>query len=190
VVGTVNPDTGHVHLSEVSGSRYLNPLRLGGRMLSPWRDSAPPVLGRPIFGRRGVVLIKGFDPQSVGGAADPAPVLGLAGLAYRVFDRRGRRISRLRWAMRGSQHLESGLRRRVYARGTRRAYATCAALPRPCRPNWVFRLAGGLAPRLRPRAGAVYRLTAYAWDWGGNVRAIDTRVTFVRGEAFVAPRNR
>jgi hypothetical protein len=75
-------------------------------------------------------------------------VLALAGLAYRLFDARGRRLGPLRWALRGSQHQRAELRRRVYAPGSHAAGATCALRPRPCRPNWDYRLAGGLAQRL------------------------------------------
>ena len=47
VIGTVLEGAGHLHFSELSGDRYLNPLRPGGRVLSPWRDSAAPVSGAP-----------------------------------------------------------------------------------------------------------------------------------------------
>jgi hypothetical protein len=188
VVGTVNSDTNHVHLSEIVGGRYLNPLRPGGRVLSPWRDGARPVLGRPSFRRGRRVVIKGFDPQPSLPGATPAPVLGLAGLAYRLFDARGRRVGRLHWALRGASHLPEGARHVVYAPGTRRAFAPCVALRRPCRPNWVYRLAGGLAPPLRVRSRRVYRLSVYAWDWSGRARVRDTRVVFVGDEAFVSPR--
>lgn len=185
VVGTVLRGAAHVHLSEIRGGRYLNPLRPGGRVLVPWRDRARPVLGRPRFGPRGSVSIRGFDPVS---SRRPSrmPVLALAGLAYRLFDARGRRVGPLQWALRGTQHLPNRLRKRIYSRGSRPSFAKCAALRRPCRPRWVYRLAGGLAPRLRLRERRVYTLTAYAWDWKGNVRALDTRVVFVNGEPFVS----
>jgi hypothetical protein len=184
VVGTVLRGQSHVHLSEVVGGRFVNPLRPGGRVLSPWRDSARPVLGRPIFRRRGAVLIRGFDPQSHDRRR--APVLALAALAYRLRNEQGRPVGRLRFAFRGSQHLPNAFRRAIYARGSRPAFAPCAMLPRPCRSHWTYRLAGGLAPRLRPRSRRVYTLTAYAWDWKGNVSAIDRRVVYVRGEPYVS----
>jgi hypothetical protein len=179
VVGTINSNTGHVHLSEIRGDRYLNPLRPGGRVLEPWSDTGRPVLGRPAFGRGARAVIKAFDPQS----PRSAPVLGLAGLAYRLFDRRGRRVGRLHWIFRGTRHLPNSLRSRIYAPGTRRAFATCAALPRPCRPRWVYRLG-----RLPVRSGRIYRLSVYGWDWAGRASAIDTRFVIVRGEAFFSPR--
>lgn len=187
-LGTVLPGAAHVHVSELGNDgRYLNPLRPGGRVLSPWRDTAAPVIGRPRFRRGGRVTIRGFDPVvRRGPRASSTPVLGLAGLAYRLTPDRGGR-GRLRWAFRGTQHLPSRLRRSIYARGSKPADAKCAALRRPCRPNWVYRVAGGLAPRLRVRPRRAYRLTVYAFDWAGHRRAIGTRVVFVRGEAFIAP---
>lgn len=87
----------------------------------------------------------------------------------------------------GRPRLPSRQRRSIYARGSKPADAQCAALRRPCRPNWVYRVAGGLAPRLRVRPRRVYRFTVYAFDWAGHRTAIGTRVVFVRGEAFIAP---
>jgi hypothetical protein len=187
VVGRVLRGAGHVHVSELSGNRYINPLRPGGRVLAPWRDNARPVLGRPRFLRGGRVLIHAFDPViRRGRRASRTPALGLAGLAYRLYDERGRRGG-LRWAFRGTQNLPNRHRRAIYAPGSHPAAAKCAALPHPCRPNWVYRLAGGLAPRLDVRPRRAYRLTAYAYDWAGHRSALDTRVVFVRGQAFVAP---
>jgi hypothetical protein len=189
IVGTIRSGAGHLHLSELRGSDYLNPLRPGGRVLAPWRDTARPVLGRPRFLRGGRVVIRGFDPvlarrQS---GASRTPVLGLAALSYRLYGERGRR-GRLHWALRGTRHLPNRLRRRIYARGSHPAQAKCAALPHPCRPSWTYRLAGGLAPRIRFRPRRAYRLVAYAYDWAGNRSALDTRVVFVGGRAYYAGR--
>src|SRR5215210_2201872 len=187
VLGTVLPGAAHVHLSELSGSRYLNPLRPGGRVLAPWRDDARPVLGRPRFLSGGRVLIRAFDPVAAPGRRGAhAPVLGLAGLAYRLYDERGRR-GRLQWALRGTQHLPNSRRGAIYAPGSRLAPAKCAALSRPCRPSWVYRLAGGLAPRLRAKPRRAYRLTVYAFDWSGQRSALDTRIVFVGGRVYIAP---
>jgi hypothetical protein len=175
VLGYVVRGAGHVHVSEISelvGGQYANPLRPGGRVLSPWRDRVRPVLSRPRVREGGAVLIEGFDPQSPKGS--PRPVLGLAGLAYRLFDRHGHRVGPLRWALRGSQLLPEQVRRLVYVHGSHPAYAKCAIRRyRPCRPNWVYRLAGGLAPRLPAGWRRRYRLTAYAWDWAENRVAIE-----------------
>jgi hypothetical protein len=190
VVGTVLEGAGHLHLSEVSGDRYLNPLRPGGRVLSPWLDTAAPVVGRPRFKRGGRVLIRGFDPQSTRRRGASTPVLGLAGLAYRVFDSHGRRVGPLQWALRGSRHLPDDKRRAIYAHGSHPAHAKCSSrLRRPCRPNWVYRLAGGLAPRISLGGRGVYTLTAYAWDWAGSVRALDTDVKLL-GESLRVVRHR
>ena len=184
ILGTILPGASHLHLSELRGDRFLNPLRPGGRVLSPWRDSGAPVLSRPIFLRGRRVLIRGFDPQASSRAR--RPTLGLAGLAYRLFSRDGRRLGPLHWALRGSRHQPDSVRRLIYARGSRPAYAPCVMLRPPCRSRWLYHLAGGLAPRLPIRAGRVYRLSAYAWDWAGHVSAIDARFTYVRGEPFLA----
>ena len=189
VVGTILSGAGHVHLSELRGETYLNPLRPGGRVLAPWRDSARPVLGRPRFLRGGRVVIRGFDPVVAqrGSGASRTPVLGLAGLSYRLYGERGRR-GPLHWALRGTQHLSNGLRSRIYARGSHPADAKCAALAHPCRPDWKYKLAGGIAPPIRFRPRRAYRLVAYAYDWAGNRSALDTRVVFVRGRAYYAGR--
>jgi hypothetical protein len=183
-LGRILPGAGHVHLSELSGNRYLNPLRPGGRVLSPWRDDARPVLGRPRFLPGGRVDISGFDPVARRGAR--TPVLALAGLAYRLRDEGGH-SGPLRWALRGTQVLPNSQRGRIYARGSRPGAAKCVALPHPCRSHWAYHLAGGLAPRLDVRERRAYRLTAYAFDWSGRRSALDTRVVFVRGRAYIAP---
>jgi hypothetical protein len=190
VVGVILRGTSHVHVSELAGDEYINPLRPGGRVLSPWRDRARPVLGRPRFGPRGTVLIGGFDPQGRRRKPKRVPVLGLAALAYRVFGEGRRPLGPLRWAFRGSRHLPATMRRLVYGPGSHPAFAQCARRRRhPCRPNWVYRLAGGLAPSLRSLpSGRIFTLTAYAWDWAGNVSALDTRMVLVRGEPFVSPK--
>jgi hypothetical protein len=186
VIGTVVPGASHLHLSEVRGERYLNPLRPGGRVLAPWGDRGAPVLAKPKLLRGRRVLIRGFDPQA--SRRKREPTLGLAGLAYRLFNRRGRRVGPLRWALRGSQHQPNSVRGLVYAPGSRPAFAPCVMLRHPCRSHWTYRLAGGLAPRLPARPARIYRLSAYAWDWAGHVRAIDTRFVYVRGEPFVRAR--
>jgi hypothetical protein len=128
------------------------------------------------------VIVRAFDPQSSSARRrSRTPVLGLAGLAYRVFDARGRRRRRLHWALRATTRMPNRLRNRIYAPGTSWPHAKCLTRRRRiCRPNWVYRVAGGLAPRLRLRGGRRRILTVYAWDWAGNVAALDSRVVRTR----------
>jgi hypothetical protein len=177
ILGTVLPRAGHLHLSEVGlGGEYLNPLRPGGRVLAPWRDRLPPVLGLAHIRRDGIVDIAAYDPQSFRRRTTyETPVLAPAALAYAVFDSRGRRIGPLHWALRGSRLLPHGADALVYTRHTHSAGWTCFATQVVCRPSWRYHLAGGLAPAL-PDLGLApgrYRLTAYAWDWAGNTGARD-----------------
>ena len=175
VVGRVKRGFGHLHLSEVDASgRYLNPLRPGGRVLSPWRDTVPPVIGAPRFLGGGRVVVEAFDPQSFRRRTTyRTPVLAPAALAWRVFDSRARRAGPLHFAYRGSQHLPFSLDRSVWAPGARNPGFTCFATRAICKPTWRYVLAGGLAPRLTRSSGL---LTVYAWDWQGNVRARDVRL--------------
>jgi hypothetical protein len=182
-LGRILRGAGHVHLSELSGNRYLNPLRPGGRVLAPWRDDARPVLGRPRFLSGGRVDVSAFDPISRRGSR--TPVLGLAGLAYRLWDEGGHRGA-LRWALRGTQVLPNSQRGRIYARGSQPGAAKCVALRHPCRSHWAYHLAGGLAPRLGVRERRAYRLTMYAFDWSGRRSALDTRFVMVNGRIYIA----
>jgi hypothetical protein len=176
VLGTTKSGFGHLHLSELGpGSRYLNPLRPGGRVLKPWSDGAPPVLARPRFLHDGRVLIEAFDPQTFTVRTTyRTPVLAPAAVAYRVLDREGHGVTRLHWALRGSQDLDWSVHGRVYASDTRAPDFWCWIRNPDCRPRWDYVLAGGLAPSL-PELGlgsGRYRLAAYAWDWAGNVSTI------------------
>src|SRR6266511_2551891 len=107
----------HLHLSEVDTTgRYLNPLRPGGRILAPWHDFEPPVIGRPIVSGDGDVIVDAFDPQSyVRTIYYPTPVLAPAALAYRLFSAPGTPESPLVWALRGSQWLPPSLVSSVFA---------------------------------------------------------------------------
>ena len=179
VVGTVLATAGHLHLSELDPAdpcRYLNPLRPGGRVLRPWRDTAPPLIGAPRFGPLGSVTVKAFDPQSFRVRTTyVTPVLAPAALAYRVVGAHGRVVVPRRWALRGSQHLPGVPPGRLYAPGSRPAGWGCHMSHVYCRPNWHYRLAGGPAPALPPLRPGGYLLTVYAWDWAGNVAARDAR---------------
>lgn len=176
IVGIVHRYTRHLHLSELRGAEYMNPLRPGGRVLEPWTDTEPPVIGRPSLARDGSVVVAAFDPQSfVTKTGYITPVLAPAALAYRVYDANGHRVGRLEWALRGTHRLSPGLVGTVFTPLAHRPGWRCFALQLICRPNWQYRLAGGLAPRvpLGSLGRGRYRLAVYAWDWAGNVRARD-----------------
>jgi hypothetical protein len=176
IVGTTIPSYGHLHLSELQGGVYLNPLRPGGRVLTPWHEHEPPVIGLPRIGSDGRVSVKAFDPQSfIRRTRYQTPVLAPAALGYQVFDTRGKKLVDMRWALRGTHGLAFGLAPLVYAPEASSPGFDCFEMQLACKPNWVYWLAGGLAPRLTQLAlaPARYRLSAYAWDWAGNVSARD-----------------
>ena len=191
MLGTVKYNFKHVHLSELGpAGQYLNPLRPGGRMLSPYVDIEPPIIGVPEVFADGRVTVGAFDPQSfVEKASYETPVLAPAALAWRLFDSQGHDLLGLQWALRGSQNyppLDRGL---VFAPGATNPGYGCFASRRLCIPQWNSWLAGGLTGRL-PLASLVpgrYRLTVYAWDWAGNVSALDDWITLPLAHAAAAP---
>jgi hypothetical protein len=157
---------------------YINPLRPGGRVLSPYSDTLAPVVGRPAIARDGRVVVSAYDPQSfrMRTTTYETPVLAPIALAYRVFSRGGRRVTPLEWSLRGSHHLPNSLTPLVFAPRAHSAGWSCFATRLRCVPDWTYRLAGGLAPSLSSlglRPGR-YRLTVYAWDAVGNVTALDS----------------
>jgi PKD repeat protein len=191
LVGRVGRGRGHLHLSEVDGQgRYLNLLRRGGRVLQPWSDTLPPVIGPPRIAPDGEVTVAVYDPQSWRERTSyDTPVLAPAALAYRLFTVGGGRIGPLRWALRGSHNLDFSLIGAVFAPEAHAPGAACFERREICRPDWRYRLAGGLAPRIDPGAlgPGRYRLSIYAWDWAGNTRARDAFV-IVRGDrVLLAP---
>jgi hypothetical protein len=176
VLGQILTPAGHVHLTDQLGKTELNPLRPGGRVVAPWHDTEPPVIGMPEFRGGGAVDIRAYDPQSFTVHTTYwTPVLAPAALAYRVYSARGRRRTGLRWALRGTHVYPYSLRNRVYAAGARGGGWVCFGYHPRCTPNWHYHLAGGLAPRLPRLRPGLYRLTIYAWDWAGNVTARDER---------------
>jgi hypothetical protein len=171
VVGTIINGAGHLHLSELSGERFLNPLRPGGRVLAPWTDTQPPIIGAPTEHAGGRVTVEVFDPQSFRALIKyRTPVLAPAALAYRARDAGGHDVTGLRFALRGSQHLPDAARWVVYAAGAYPPGWTCFDIRRVCIPRWEYRLAGGLAAPLPPNART---LSIYAWDWAGNTSVRD-----------------
>jgi hypothetical protein len=174
-IGAVLHGFGHLALSEGSPSDYLNPLRPGGS-LRPYKDSEPPVIGIPHVFRDGRVSVGAFDPQSfVQKESYGTPVLAPSSLAWRLYNARGRALTGLEWAMRGSQNYPPGLKPVIFAPGARNPGFFCFYLRVRCIPNWVYWLAGGLTQplRLSSLAPGRYRLTVYAWDWAGNTSALD-----------------
>lgn len=191
IVGRITAGHGHLHFSEVDAAgRYLNPLRPGGRALEPWGDSQAPVLDRPRLAPTGEVIIRAFDPQSFRlKTTYETPIMAPAAVAYRIFDPRGSRLGPLHWALRGSQNLQWTPERAaaIYASGSSPVHASCFEHQAVCRPDYIYVLAGGLAPALTGLnlpAGR-YRLAAYAWDWTGNAAARDAWFT-VRSDGTVA----
>jgi hypothetical protein len=180
VVGTVRSPAGHVHVTDQVGRTELNPLRPGGRVVGPWRDTARPVIGLPHIRRDRRVTVEVYDPQSyVVRTTYATPVLAPAAIAWRLRTRRGRRIGPLHWALRGTRVYPFSIRHRVYAPGARGGGYLCFAFHPRCTPTWRYWLAGGLAPRIPRIARGRYVLTIYAWDWAGNASALD--VAFAKG---------
>lgn len=176
VIGHVLYGFYHVALSERGpAGQYLNPLRPGGS-LQPYADTEPPVIGVPRVFADGRVIVRAFDPQSfVARGRYETPVLAPSSLAWRLYDARGRALTGLQWAMRGSQNYGPELKTLIFAPGAANPGFACFMHRLRCIPNWVYRLAGGLTAPL-PLAALPpgrYRLTVYAWDWAGNTSALD-----------------
>jgi murein DD-endopeptidase MepM/ murein hydrolase activator NlpD len=178
VIGTVLKTAGHVHLSETSGGRYLNPLRPGGRVLAPWTDTSAPIIKRPAVHKdaRGYhVVVEAFDPQSYRELVTyRTPVLALAALAYRAFDEAGHDVTGLQWALRGAQHYPDIDRFIIYAHGAHTRAWSCFAARLSCPPLWKYRLTDGLTPPIPPSA---HTLAIYAYDWAGNISVREVPLT-------------
>jgi hypothetical protein len=145
-------------------------------LLEPWSDTEPPVIAAPFVYPDGSAAVDAFDPQSfVERASYETPVLAPAALAWRLFDVAGRPLTRLEFALRGSQHYPTSLKPVIFAPGARNPGFNCFFRQVMCVPTWRYWLAGGLTERL-PLAGlpaGQYRLSVYAWDWAGNISALD-----------------
>jgi hypothetical protein len=190
ILGRVLRGFYHVALSEGNTDDYLNPLRPGGS-LRPYVDTEVPIIGVPrIFGD-GRVIVGAFDPQSfvATGYTYETPVLAPSSLAWRLYDARGRALTGLEWAMRGSQNYPPYLKPVIFAPGAANPGFECFYTQRRCIPNWVYWLAGGLTPSLPlkslPRGR--YRLTVYAWDWRDNTSALDYWINLPVAGAASAP---
>jgi hypothetical protein len=191
VIGRVLNGFYHVALSEGSTADYLNPLRPGGS-LRPYANAEPPVIGVPRIFSNGRVIVGAFGPQSFVAKGFPyeTPVLAPSSLAWRLYDSRGRALTGLEWAMRGSQNYPPSLKSTIFAPGAANPGFQCFFTRKRCIPNWVFWLAGGLTPPL-PLAGLPrgrYRLTVYAWDWANNTSALDYWFNVPLAGAAAAPK--
>jgi hypothetical protein len=179
VIGRIIRGAGHLHLSELRGG-YVNPLRPGGRVLTPYRDTEEPVIGAATrYG--GEVFVEAFDPQSLRETIKyRTPVLAPAAVAWRARDARGRAVTSLRFSYRGAHHYSSSAKSVVYGPGTTPpnhvgAIAggwACFWAFKVCVPKWNYRLSG--VP-----AGAA-SVSVYAWDWAGNVAMRTTSLHRVR----------
>jgi hypothetical protein len=177
VIGHVIRGAGHLHLSEVRGE-YLNPLRPGGRVLDPYRDSEEPVIGAPQRSG-GEAFVQVFDPQSLRETIRyRTPVLAPAAVGWIARDAHGHALTSLQFAYRGSHHYPASAKSWIYGPGTTPpthagAIAggwACFWRFTICVPKWNYRLAG--VP-----SGAA-SLSVYAWDWAGNVAG---RTSSLRG---------
>ena len=180
VLGTVMAGYGHLAFSELGASgEYVNPLRPGGTVLEPYVDRAAPVVGAPAVAAGGQVIVRAYDPQTyVRRTTYLTPVLAPAAIAYRLYDAQGAAVIPLEWAFRGTHLLPYAERSLIYAPGAEAPGYACFATRSVCVPNWVYRVAGGLAPPLPDTLPpGRYRLTVYAWDWADNTTALDTTVT-------------
>jgi hypothetical protein len=179
-LGTVMTGYGHIAFSELGArGEYVNPLRPGGSVLVPYTDTAAPVIGAPSVAAGGQVVVGAYSPQSfVRRTTYLTPVLAPAGLAYRLFAPDGTALTPLEWAFRGTHLLAWRERALIYAPGAHAPGYACFAARPICVPQWIYRVAGGLAPPLPFNlAPGEYRLTIYAWDWADDVSALDTSLT-------------
>lgn len=102
VLGNVMFDYGHLAFSEVdSAGDYVNPLRPGGIVLSPYINHAPPEIATPSVATGGQVVVAAYSPQSfVQSTSYPTPVLAPAGLAWRLYSLGGEALTPLEWSYR------------------------------------------------------------------------------------------
>lgn len=184
VLGKTKRGFGHLHLSEVSSDgSYLNPLRPHGRALTPWHDRYSPILGALRLGNDGG-SISIFDPQSFTKATTyKTPVIAPAFVAYRLWDKKGKAVSRLTYILRGSHNLPWSTKNVIYAQRAHKVSFSCYDRHKICKPHWEYRVSNATT---RPR-GETLRITIYAWDWAGNASARDVWVRSL-GQTFVKVR--
>ena len=135
-LGTVLPGSHHLALSEGTTDDYLNPLRPGGS-LAPYHDHEPPIIGVPRVFADGSAIVGAFDPQGFVGSAHyyETPVLAPSSLAWRLYNARGRPLTGLLWAMRGSQNYPPVLKPVIFAPGASNPGYLCFFDHRRCIPT-------------------------------------------------------
>lgn len=174
-IGAVENGSGHIAFQQGTDDGYLNPLRPGGPLL-PYTDTEPPIIGVPHVFPDGRVIVGAFDPQSfIHKQSFETPVLAPAALAWRLYNARGRPLTGLEWAMRGTGYISPSLKPVIFAPGASNPGWNCFYTQLRCIPNWVYNLAGGFTeplPVQRLHPGR-YRLAVYAWDWADNKSAFD-----------------
>src|SRR5262249_15463591 len=117
VLGRVEGGFGHIAFSQGSTARTLNPLRPGGGLV-PSTDTRPRFIGSPQIYADGRVIVRAFAPQSfIHKQSYLTPVLAPASLAWRRYNAKGRPLTGLEWAMRGSQNCPPGDAPVIYAPG-------------------------------------------------------------------------
>ena len=174
-IGAVEHGFGHLAFSEGGDDDYLNPLRPDGP-LQPYTDTEPPVIGVPRIFATGRVIVGAFDPQSdINRTGYLTPVLAPASLAWRLYNSKGRAITRLEWALRSSGYISPTLKPVIFAPGASNPGFGCFYTQLVCIPNWVYNLAGGLTEPLPlgTMTPGRYKLTIYAEDFKGNASALD-----------------
>ena len=179
LLGTVMAGFGHIAFSEVdSANNYLNPLRPGGRALSPWSDTALPIIGLPHVSPDGQAEVSAFDPQSFHiKTTYLTPVIAPVAVAWRLWDNHGQAVTPLEWSLRGTYNLPWSDDTLVFTPEAHGAGFSCFALRLVCRPDWRYVLAGGLTPPITLPGVGRFRLSVYAWGAGGVVGARDVWLT-------------
>ncbi len=147
LIGRIEPGWGHVHLSEMHGGAYVNPLRPGG--MGPYVDRTCPSVKQIRFERagnetktravRGVVdlVVGAFDPPALSAPAPwkDMPVTPTL-IRWRILTEAGRAVRRWETAVDTRRILPNGSFETVYATRTRQN--------RPNRPGtYRFYLAHG-----------------------------------------------
>lgn len=185
VVGVVQKDFGHVHLSEVdSANQYLNPLREGQIILPGWDDTKAPVIGN-LKAEPGHLSVSIYDPQSfLRKKPYITPPIGPAAIAYRITEIDipkkdpaeidAEEFGELNFSLIGADNypdtpLSSVF---VYPGETPFSKTLCYSKKKHCPYSWDYWLSQGTYLE----AGN-YLITVYAWDWKNNISARDFYIT-------------